>query len=840
MRDFYFAASIVFLIFSAASSANGLKFKYYEGQYDSLPDLTKKTPVAEGISSSITVNAYSKRRSDNFLYAFEGYLKISQAGEYKFSLDSDDGSKLFIDDKPVVDNGGLHGRRVVTGNKILSKGHKKIRVLYFEKRGNQFLKLEYQGPGISKRVMGHNELVTSLPKDDSNIAPSLTIYGNETRYLDLTANAISLTFAGKVTDSDGNINKIDWSQTSGPNQGSIIASKNSIVTKVTFELPGTYTFRCIAEDNDGGTAAASRTVIVYDKRQNKPQDPGPTLGKIEKLKLSPKDVFLLNDGKSSGDSGRLLDQQDIVLDPLNGDRVALDPAVFWKSTNGYHLNHAVIDFGEEVNLKHILVYDTQGVGEIGFSSGSPSSSKKFKTYIADGYKVWRQLDVDVMTRYLTVTNQSGYLGVPEIVLYGKRWSNSPQDDGPIDSENPPVANHPTPQLPEPSSSFGSEGHEITFKHVNLSCSSCDKVLEPKIGGKFNYDPNFKVPDGLLCLKAGTYNRVSLANIEGKENAPVRIRNCGGQVVIKSSANGGFLFSNSKYIDISGVGSASHLYGIEINAPIGEGFKIRTFSSDIEVSYVRVRTAGTTGFKFKPEYNGSNLSELRQAVMKNLHIHHTKVDFAGTMEGHYVGNTSCDGSHKDEQYLSTDAWLEDVEFHDNIIIDAGADGVQFACIRGLTHVYHNTVLKAGERTFNDRTDQDWGIQLGPDLELAAVHNNYLQNIEKEAFHINPKGPGHHIEIYNNKAIRVKSAAYVNASVAYANGTFTLKDNVFGQFTVKNGELFRVSMINKNSNAGKIEGNLFKGQSPKFLIEVDRSAEPQKMDDYTNYINVGNSF
>ena len=38
-----------------------------------------------------------------------GLIKIPADGIYSFYISSDDGSKLFIDDKILVDNDGLHG-----------------------------------------------------------------------------------------------------------------------------------------------------------------------------------------------------------------------------------------------------------------------------------------------------------------------------------------------------------------------------------------------------------------------------------------------------------------------------------------------------------------------------------------------------------------------------------------------------------------------------------------------------------------------------------------------------------------------------------------------------------
>jgi alpha-L-fucosidase len=58
---------------------------------------------------------------------------------YEFYTESDDGSRLFIDDIPTVNNDGLHARKPASGVVALKKGFHKIRVEYFERTGSDEL-----------------------------------------------------------------------------------------------------------------------------------------------------------------------------------------------------------------------------------------------------------------------------------------------------------------------------------------------------------------------------------------------------------------------------------------------------------------------------------------------------------------------------------------------------------------------------------------------------------------------------------------------------------------------------------------------------------------------------
>ena len=75
----------------------------------------------------------------------------SNLGTYEFHLSSNDGSKLFIDGKIVVDVDGLHGFSGTSGKIDLPKGKHKIRVEYFQAGGGKGLELLYEGPKTEKQ-----------------------------------------------------------------------------------------------------------------------------------------------------------------------------------------------------------------------------------------------------------------------------------------------------------------------------------------------------------------------------------------------------------------------------------------------------------------------------------------------------------------------------------------------------------------------------------------------------------------------------------------------------------------------------------------------------------------
>jgi len=85
-----------------------------------------------------------QRESQNrFSAEWTGYLDIPQTAEYQFLTESDDGSWLWIDDKLVVDNGGMHGLQKVGGQIHLAVGLHKITLRYVQFGGEAIFRVLY-------------------------------------------------------------------------------------------------------------------------------------------------------------------------------------------------------------------------------------------------------------------------------------------------------------------------------------------------------------------------------------------------------------------------------------------------------------------------------------------------------------------------------------------------------------------------------------------------------------------------------------------------------------------------------------------------------------------------
>ena len=104
----------------------------------------------ESVASDLNVES-RQLSDDNWAMVLDGNFDVDQAGKYTFFLNSDDGSKLYIDDQLVIDNDGDHSLLELSGEKELSAGKHKLRIEFFEAGGEAILELDLAGPGMERR-----------------------------------------------------------------------------------------------------------------------------------------------------------------------------------------------------------------------------------------------------------------------------------------------------------------------------------------------------------------------------------------------------------------------------------------------------------------------------------------------------------------------------------------------------------------------------------------------------------------------------------------------------------------------------------------------------------------
>jgi alpha-L-fucosidase len=129
----------------ALAPGRGLRFEQFAVDWKSIPeDRTALQPTTTAVASTV---GFAKNPGEHVALRFSGFLDAPESELYRFALSSDDGSKLWIDGKLVVDNDGLHGPVEKHGAIALAKGLHGIEVVWFNQTGGAELKLRWALPG---------------------------------------------------------------------------------------------------------------------------------------------------------------------------------------------------------------------------------------------------------------------------------------------------------------------------------------------------------------------------------------------------------------------------------------------------------------------------------------------------------------------------------------------------------------------------------------------------------------------------------------------------------------------------------------------------------------------
>jgi hypothetical protein len=131
-----------------------------------LPNFDKMVPVGRIYTNHLNIPAREfsggfpgvTSRIEFFAIDYNGRFWVENPGKYTFSLLSDDGSRLFIDDRLEIDNDGIHAAVSIASSVNLARGIHKIRVEYFQ--GPRYLLalvLSVQAPGGKWKIFNTDD-----------------------------------------------------------------------------------------------------------------------------------------------------------------------------------------------------------------------------------------------------------------------------------------------------------------------------------------------------------------------------------------------------------------------------------------------------------------------------------------------------------------------------------------------------------------------------------------------------------------------------------------------------------------------------------------------------------
>ena len=141
---------------------------------EGLPMLSVSAPMVH-----FTGGDFPEQLDNNFLAHLTGILKVEYTNNYVFRLVSDDGAKLYMDGRLIIDNDGLHGPDPKDGELEMQAGHHEIKIEYFQGTGGKYLSLQWAPHGSGKfepvpsRLLSHSksQLATEVAVPDTRVRP---------------------------------------------------------------------------------------------------------------------------------------------------------------------------------------------------------------------------------------------------------------------------------------------------------------------------------------------------------------------------------------------------------------------------------------------------------------------------------------------------------------------------------------------------------------------------------------------------------------------------------------------------------------------------------------------
>ena len=158
-----------------------LSYKAYKGKWNKLPQFSTLKPFSEGVLADGLLDIRPAKMREHYGMVFEGRLDAPENGKYRFELASDDGARLIIDGKRVIEHDGLHGNSTKKGSLQLTAGSHALRVEYFAYGQPNSLRASWSGPGFSAAPLS---IETRAPKQlsASNTLAARTIRALQAGY----------------------------------------------------------------------------------------------------------------------------------------------------------------------------------------------------------------------------------------------------------------------------------------------------------------------------------------------------------------------------------------------------------------------------------------------------------------------------------------------------------------------------------------------------------------------------------------------------------------------------------------------------------------------------------
>lgn len=326
------------------------------------------------------------------------------------------------------------------------------------------------------------------------------------------------------------------------------------------------------------------------------------------------------------------------------------------------------------------------------------------------------------------------------------------------------------------SNFDSEAthSDSSCIYPSVACDSTDYILETGQGYINNEVLNLP-PGSVIGIRGGERGAISIINLQGTAEAPFVFTNCDGKAVINQSDTGDSIrIQNSRHLKITGTGSASDSYGIEISNG-SQGVHGYEKTSDLEVDHLEISNVEVGVWVVnRPTCDGS--TNQGTFTQYNTLVHHNYIHNVGA-EGTYIGGSWWHDSYgyKDGDCPGQALPQPDLivaKIHNNLVEHTGRDGIQLGGAIEGAEIYNNIVKDYGTA---DLGPHKAGIMINPGT-TASIFSNRIEDGAGTGMHV----LGFNNLIYSNLFVDLSNnqdAILVGDRSPLANSSYTIVNNSF---------------------------------------------------------------
>jgi plastocyanin len=195
-------------VFAPGPQLTSLRFALYLGDWSQLPDFSKLTPHRQGDVPDNLIQIKLDDYKNQFGIVYSGKLNVPKEGEYTFALACDDGARLLIDGKKVVEHDGIHPSTQIKEGKVkLASGDHDLRLEYFQAAGGAELYVGWRGSNFAITPLStwlHPQWNgAKVAKKDTKTGMPLAVAGEPVVYRNFIAGAgnrsIAVGYPGNVS-----------------------------------------------------------------------------------------------------------------------------------------------------------------------------------------------------------------------------------------------------------------------------------------------------------------------------------------------------------------------------------------------------------------------------------------------------------------------------------------------------------------------------------------------------------------------------------------------------------------------------------------------------------------